>query len=112
MMTREDALERIASEFATAEEAAREGNGGKVRVCARRAAGVAMSYWLQSNPRPGWGVDALSQLRAAGQDADLPPHVREAAQRLTAKVTERFTSPFPTDPVEDSKTVIDHFLQK
>lgn len=110
-MTKEDALQQIKKEFATAEYAQSLGNDGMVRVCARRAAGIAISFWLQTHPRPDWGMNAMNQLRSLQLDGNTPQAVRGATERLSTKVTEQFTSAFPTNPIEDSKIVINHFLE-
>lgn len=110
-MTKEEALQSVEQEFATAKQAASAGNDGMVRVCARRAAGTAIGFWLQFNERPGWRADAVSRLRGLEGDPSTPQMVREACMRLTARVTPQFTSPFPdNDPLEDSMTVIRHVL--
>jgi hypothetical protein len=82
-----------------------------VRVCARRAAGSAIAFWLEANPRPGWGMDAMSRLRNLQEDETIPMEVRNAAIRLTARVTEQFTSPFTSDPIHDCTIIVDHFLR-
>jgi hypothetical protein len=109
-MTKEETFRIIDREFAVAGEAKAVGNAGLARVCARRAAGAAIAFWLQNNHRPGWKADAMSRIRHLEADDSFPPEVREAAMRLAARVTEQFTSPFPTDPVQDSKVIIRHLL--
>lgn len=109
MMDR-DGLEAVLSgEFRKAREARDAGNGGKTRVCARRAAGAALGYWLERHPRDGWGVDAVSRLRAVAHGEEFPEDVRTAAVRLTARVTESFTSRFEADPLEDALRIIRFF---
>ena len=108
-MTKAQAFDHIEREFATATQARNKGNDGMVRVCARRAAGVAIACWLERSPRQGWGPDAMSQLRNLQLDSAIPQNIRDAASRLTTKITGQFTSPFSTDPIDDSKTII-HFL--
>ena len=68
IMTRTQTLERIEQEFATAHHARKTGNNGMVRVCARRAAGTAITNWLEQNQREGWGVDAMNQLKNLQND--------------------------------------------
>jgi hypothetical protein len=107
-MTKEQAQQQIEKEFATARHAQTIGNDGMVRVCARRAAGISVSFWLQSNPRNNWGVDAMNQLRSLALDETIRQDVRDAAKRLTTKITEQFTSPFMVDPIADATIVIDY----
>lgn len=103
-------LKIIRKELDTAESAARAGNHGMARVCARRAAGAAIAFWLQSNSRSGWGIDTMNRLRSLQQDDSTPLAVQEAASRLTSKVTPQFTSPHSSNPVDDSRIIIDHIL--
>jgi hypothetical protein len=85
-------------------------NEGMARVCARRAAGAAIAYWLQFNSRPGWRADAVSRLRHLEADPSFPPQIRDAARRLAARVTEQFTSPYFSDPLVDADVIIRHLL--
>ncbi len=109
-MNKDLVIKNIEREFSNADHARKKGNNGMVRVCARRAAGHALTFWLESHPRQGWGVDIMNQLRNLQLDDSIPRLVRDAAIRLTTKITERFTSAFPTDPVQDSKIIIDYLL--
>lgn len=109
-MTKEEAQSQIQKEFGTAAGARRQGNEGMVRVCVRRAAGIAVGFWLQAHRVPHSGPDAMSRLRAIVTDDALPPEIRAAAERLTTKITDQFNSPFSEDPVEDGKLIVGFFL--
>lgn len=102
----------IAREFATAVRARREGNEGMVRVCARRAAGLALGYWLERHPQENWSPDAMGRLRRLQNEGSVPLDVRAAAGRLSSRVTADFASPHPNDPVEDARVIVNHFLRK
>jgi len=39
-------------------------------------------------------------------DEALPPHIRLAASRLTARVDEAFSLPFDQDPLQDALEII------
>ena len=110
-MTKEQALEQIDLEFATAREAMRSGNDGKVRVCSRRAAAIAIRYWLQSHPTKDWGVDAMNQLRNLQLDERFPQRIRDAARRLTTTITKQFKSPFGSNPIEESRIIINQLME-
>ncbi len=109
-MTKETTLQLVDKELATARQAAAAGNDGMVRVCARRAAGAAIAFWLQFNERPGWRADAMSRIRQLEADPSFPPDVRQAATRLIAKVTPQFSPQYSTDPIDDSSIIIRHIL--
>jgi hypothetical protein len=111
MPAKEYYLEHIEQEFAVAREALNVGNDGKARVCARRAVGQAITWLLSKHPRDGWSADAMSQLKKLQDDVSFPKEVRDAAVRLTTKISERFTYPFSTDPLADAKIIIDHIEQ-
>ena len=106
MPQKEFYLERIDKELASAHDALHIGNEGKARVCARRAAGQAIAWFLTANIRQGWGTDAMNQLRHLRDDPSFPREVRDAATRLTTKISEEFTYPFPTPPIEDAQIII------
>jgi hypothetical protein len=109
-VTKDRAREAIEKELSTASQAASTGNDGMMRVCARRAAGIAIVHWLEHNPRPDWGTDAMNRLRNLQLEGSIPHAVREAAGRLTAKVSEDFTYSSTSNPIHDAKLIIDYML--
>ncbi|MGB2960573.1 MAG: hypothetical protein WBG01_09865 [Bacteroidota bacterium] len=110
-MKPEDARKQIEGEFDSARQALKRGNDGRARVCARRAAGIAIALWLQGGDATAWPPDAMNRLRFAERDLSLPEDVRNAAARLTARTTRDFASRFDTDPIEDARILVRHFLQ-
>jgi hypothetical protein len=106
----EDARQQIENELERARLALKSGNDGRARVCARRAAGIAIGVWLQQRDETGWPADAINRLRFTREQSSLPDDVRNAAARLTARVTPEFTSPLEPDPVEDALILVRHFL--
>jgi hypothetical protein len=108
MPTNEYYLEQIERELAAGRSARAEGNDGKTRVCARRAAGRALSWLLERAPRAGWGADAMRQLQASASEPAFPAEVREAAARLSARITGNFAYPATADPLEDAGIIIRH----
>ncbi len=109
-MTREQAELDIGREMATARKAEAAGNAGMARVCARRAAGIAIAFWLQSNARETWGTDALSRLKSIQTEVSMPESVRNAALRLTTRLASDFTSP-ATHPIEDGIIIINYLME-
>jgi hypothetical protein len=92
-------------ELRNAAEAERIGNRGKVRTCARRAAGIAVSELQSKLPGTKYGRDFISSVRGIAMDASVPGEVRAAADRLQTKLTPDFESP-STDPIEDARIII------
>ena len=111
MPTREFYIERIEYEFTTAGIARTAGNDGRARVCARRAAGLAITWFCSKFPRSAWRTDAMSQLRHLKDDESFSSNVRDAATRLTTGITERFTYPFSTDPIEDARIIVNAIVK-
>lgn len=99
----------IEQELAAAAAAWKDANEGKARVCARRAVARATEEWMERRRGRPWRGDAMEHLRQIQQDASFPLPVREAAERLSTKVTQRQTAPFTTDPISDAKLIIAHF---
>jgi hypothetical protein len=99
----------IEQELATAEAAWNEGNEGKARVCARRAVARATEQWMERLPVRQWRGDAMEHLRQIQQDASFPLPIRQAAERLSTKVTQQQTAPFTTDPISDARLIIAYF---
>ena len=99
-------LEQIQKELAVARAALQTGNDGKARVCSRRAAGQAITWLLSVFPHDDWGSDAMRQLMHLRDDSSFPIEVREAAVRLTTKISQKFDYPFTNDPIEDAQVII------
>ena len=109
-MVKEIVLMNIDVELIRAKKALEEGNIGMARVCARRACGNAISFWLKDNPRQGYGESAMNQLRSIQSDDTVPKQVKDAAERLTAHVTNQSDLPFTKDPISDAKILTNYFL--
>lgn len=83
-----------------------------VRVCARRAAGIALRTWCEAHGRKALRTDAMSLLHDIVANESVPAAVREAARRLTTRVTEQFTSRFSSHPLDDATIIINYFLEQ
>lgn len=101
--------DRAARELAQAHVARREGNEGRARVCARRAAGWAASAHLKRQTGTEPPRSALSILKWLGQDEGVGEDIRKAAMRLTAHVTPSHELPFDEDPLADAQRILDAF---
>ncbi len=112
MPTIEEFFHQVDEELQRAKEAKQMGNEGRVRTAARRSAGYAISALLLKYPSLNYGSDFMSQLRSMKEDEGVPREVRSAANRLQARITEQFTSPFSTDLLEDALTIIEYVREK
>ena len=93
----------LQAEFEQAESARAGGNEGRARVCARRAAGIAVREFLvrRGEAVPGGSAYDLLQLLAARTGLD--PGLRQAAVYLTLRVDEEFKLPVYVDLFEQAR---------
>ncbi|MBS4027398.1 MAG: hypothetical protein KGZ58_02075 [Ignavibacteriales bacterium] len=112
MKTNEEVVSLIEKEFTTAKHAVSIGNEGMVRVCARRACGIAITYLLEYFPEKKWGNDAMNQLKSLQTDVSFSEESRDAAMRLTTKVNQQFSVPFSENPIDDAKIIIEEVENK
>ena len=110
-MVKETALLNIDVELTRAKKALEEGNIGMVRVCARRACGISISFWLQHNLHSGYGESAMNQLKSIQNDESVPAKIKDAARRLSTYVSDQTTLPISDNPVGDAELIIKHFLE-
>lgn len=96
----------VADELALGRAAQAAGNAGRARVCARRAAGLAIKAWYQARDGSQWGGDAMTQLKRLQAEPLAPEPVRAAAARLTTKVDFDHALPFTDDPLTDAGLII------
>ena len=101
---------RLQQEIDWAVEAWSVGNEGKARVCARRAAGLAIRYFFQNSDNHDYARDAVRALRRMVEDESVPETVRTAARRLAAKAKEEADR--TTDPVGDALIIVTYFFPK
>jgi HEPN domain-containing protein len=109
-MIKEIAKMHIDNELSLARKAFNEGNAGKVRVCARRAAGIAISYWLESHPEMDWGESAMNLLNEVKDYKPIKEEIRLAAEKLTTSINNKSTMKITADPLSDSNIIIEYFL--
>ncbi len=93
----------LQAEFERAEDARARGNEGQARVCARRAAGIAIREYLARRGAPIPSASAYDLLRYLGEQPDTPPHLQQAAAYLTLRVTEAFKLPTDADLIAEAR---------
>ena len=107
-----DNLPTLQIEFDRAAQARAKGNEGQARVCARRAAGIAIrEYFTRSGVRipTASAYDLLNMLK---EDADLPAEMKAIVGHLTARVTEEFKLPVDADLVAEARLLCEQLLNK
>ena len=102
-MYRATTRKKIDEELANGDAARREGLEGRARVCARRAAGVAVREYLERHGEILAGpsaVDVLEQLRVR---SDVSPGIRQVAEHLLLRGNEGFDLPVQVDLLEEAR---------
>lgn len=107
-----DWQEEIQAEFKNAEVARAGGNEGRARVCARRAAGIAVrEYLLRQGLRPH-SASAYDLLNTVKVDPQFSPNLREIAEHLTLRVDEEFKLPVNADLIAEAKIFCEQLLRQ
>ena len=101
---------QIESEFDKAMQARERGNEGQARVCARRAAGIAVREYLTRKGIRPLSISAYDLLNLIHEDTALSPDLRRIAGHLTVRVTEEFKLPVDVDLVAEAKEFCDRLL--
>ena len=106
--------EKIAEEFKRADLARANNNEGQARVCARRAAGIAIREHLTRKGTRTPSVASTSAydlLNLIKDDPLLSLDLRLIAEHLTLRVTEEFKLPVDADLVAEAKKLCDELLK-
>lgn len=106
-----DWQENLDLEFKRAEQARAKGNEGQARVCARRAAGIAIKEFLTRNGTPPRTVSAYDMLNLLKEDPLLSPDLKLIAEHLTLRVTEEFKLPVDADLIAEARTLCNELLK-
>lgn len=102
-MARTEAQERIDAELEQGERARAAGNEGMARVCARRAAGVAIREYLLATGQPVRSTSAIDLLNQVQADPALPEAVRGVAGHLLQRVTPDYHLPIQADLLAETR---------
>ena len=102
----------IEAEFEKAEQARTRGNEGQARVCARRAAGIAIREYLTRRGIRPPSTSAYDLLNLLKDDPSLSPDLKLIADHLTLRVTEEFKLPVDVDLVGEAKQFCRELLSK
>lgn len=97
----------VYAELEAASRARRAGNEGMARVCARRAAGWAIGLVHQRLPDEGRKPNAYQLLRWYSSRVSTPAALRQAALRLTQRITKQLELPHHQDPLEDAQALVE-----
>ena len=101
----------IQAELADARNSRAAGNEGRARVCARRAAGLAIGRYFErwmDQPLP---ASAYVLLQWLSEREEIQDDLRAAARRLTVRVTPEYKLPHIEDPIDDAQMLVQGFLE-
>ncbi len=101
----------IQAEFDRAAQARQRNNEGQARVCARRAAGIAVREYLSRRGIRPPSTSAYDLLNLVREDPLLPPDLKQIADHLTVRVTEEFKLPVDVDLVAEARDFCDRLLK-
>jgi predicted DNA-binding protein (UPF0278 family) len=90
-------------EMTRGQQARAAGNEGQARVCARRAAGIALRTYWQRQGETRLPPSAYALLNRFLERDDLPPEIRRAAVLLTMRVNEAFRLPVEADLLAEAR---------
>ncbi len=98
-----DHQSEINLELERAHQARSQGNEGRARVCARRAAGIAARVYLERHQQAVRSPSAYDVLKLLAEETSLPPDLRQAATLLTLRVDEQFKLPAEVDLIAEAQ---------
>lgn len=99
---------QIQEELLLAKQSRNEGNEGRARVCARRAAGAAAQRYLRKAGFGDRAENALESLRTMKSEIELPERVVEAIDCLLKRVDLDHNLPADVDLIYEAETVIQY----
>ncbi len=101
----------IQAELDRAAQARQRNNEGQARVCARRAAGIAVREHLTRRGIRPPSTSAYDLLHLIQEDPFLPTDLKQIAGHLTVRVTEEFKLPVDVDLVAEARQFCDMLLK-
>ena len=101
---------QLQKEFEKAQQARINKNEGQARVCARRAAGIAIRDYLTRKGNKIPSMSAYDLLNLLKDDTNLPPDLKLATDNLTVRVTEEFTLPVDADLIAEARKLSNWLL--
>lgn len=110
-MSQDDLIAAIKAELDDAGNSRKLGKEGRARVCARRAAGWAVQYYIENRLKESTSLNAYQLLHWFRSRQEIPKALREAASRLCARVTSAGVLPHPDDALQDAGVIVEAILQ-
>jgi hypothetical protein len=102
-----DLNSQLRKEFEKAQQARINKNEGQARVCARRAAGIAIRDYLTRKGTQVPSMSAYDLLNLLKEDTLLSPEMQLIVDHLTVRVTEDFELPVDADLIAEARILCD-----
>jgi HEPN domain-containing protein len=106
-----DIQTQIEAEFERAAQSRAKNNEGQARVCARRAAGIAIRDYLSRKGIRPPSTSAYDLLNLLKEDSPLPPNLKLVADHLTLRVTEEFKLPVEAELIAEARQLCEWLLK-
>jgi hypothetical protein len=103
MKLQRDWRKRFAREMRMAAQARADGNEGKARVCARRAAGIVADEYMRRHGVSTPNMTAYERVKLLGAWPDLPDGVDAVVAHMTTRVNENYELPIDADLVAEAQ---------
>ena len=102
--------EQLEIEFNRAAQAREKKNEGQARVCARRAAGIAIRESLLRDGIKAPSISAYDLLNSLKDDSRLTSDLKLIVDHLTLRVNEEFKLPVDADLIVEARTLCEWLL--
>jgi hypothetical protein len=106
-----DTKSNIRLELERAAQSRAKGNEGQARVCARRAAGIAVREYFAQRGTQVKSASAYDLLNILKDDPLLPNELKQTVEHLTMRVTEEFKLPVQADLIAEAQKLCDWLLK-
>ena len=111
-MQRPDWRTRFAREMKMADQARAQGNEGKARVCARRAAGIVANEYMKRHGVSTPNMTAYERVKMLKGWPDLPEGVDAVIVHMTTRVNENYELPIEADLVAEAQWLAQVLLEE
>ncbi|MAT43158.1 MAG: hypothetical protein CL609_12515 [Anaerolineaceae bacterium] len=98
--------DEIESELSKSEMFVSNNELGKSRVCARKAAGLALRYWLENKMLLNETISPFQAIELFYEKADAPPDIHQTAGLLLRKVDQNYNFPDYINLINEAKKII------
>jgi predicted Rossmann fold nucleotide-binding protein DprA/Smf involved in DNA uptake len=102
--------DKYTEEIDTARSARLQGNEGKSRVCARRAAGIVITEFLTRSGDVPSAESSYDLLRLINAKPGLPAEVYQSASRLLLRVNIEYKLPDDVDLIVETERLREQLL--